>query len=291
MSERAADSDHAKEEAQRAKSFNGLTAREWTQMSRNVWSDLSSPRNKRHLVHGAVFPVKLADRLIRLYSREGDLVLDPFVGIGSTLIAAWNAGRPSIGIELSPEFSSIANEWIQEESILNDPQIRPKVFTDDARHVASLVEPESVQVIVTSPPYADFIHRSVEDRQRTHKTSLIKHENNSVVRPYSDDHRDLGNLEYGEFLETTEKILHDLLTVVKPGGYAVWVVKDYRMPPDRPYIPFHSDLASSAERVGWLWHDLIIWDQNDQRRLILLGFPSRFYTNQNCSFLVVLRRP
>ena len=47
----------------------------------------------------------------------------------------------------------------------------------------------------------------------------------------------------------------------------------------------------AAEACGWLWHDLIVWDQNEQRSLVLLGYPTRFYTNQNCSFLVVLRNP
>ena len=37
-------------------------------------------------------------------------------------------------------------------------------------------------------------------------------------------------------------------------------------------------------------HDLIVWDQNEQRSLVLLGYPSVFYTNQNCSFIVVMRK-
>ena len=76
------------------KSFNGLTPREWTILSKNVWDDVSSPRNKRHLEHGAVYPIKLAERLITMYSGKGDLIFDPFNGIGSTIVAAkrleWN---------------------------------------------------------------------------------------------------------------------------------------------------------------------------------------------------------
>ena len=68
------------------------------------------------------------------------------------------------------------------------------------------------------------------------------------------------------------------------------VVKDYRLPPKRPCILFPPDLAAVAQEAGWLWHDLVMWDQNEQRSLVLLGFPTRFYTNQNCSFLVVLRK-
>lgn len=277
--------------AQRRRSFNGLSAKEWTSLSRNVWDDLSSPRAERHLQHGAVFPVKLADRLVTMYSREGDCVFDPFVGIGSTLIAAWEAHRRSVGIELSSEFHSMAEDWIEEASVNNRAEYRPTVIHDDARNLTSHLEPESVQVVVTSPPYANFIRRSVQDRSETHKTSRITRDNNSVVRPYSDDERDLGNLEYEAFIDESEKIFRDLHGVVRPDGYAAWVVKDYRLPPHQPYVPIHSDVAQAAQRAGWLWHDLIVWNQNEQRRLVLLGYPSRFYTNQNCSFIVILRKP
>ena len=43
-----------------------------------------------------------------------------------------------------------------------------------------------------------------------------------------------------------------------------------------PYIPFHSDLAMLGEQVGFKYHDLIVWDQNEQRSLVLLGYPSVF---------------
>jgi DNA modification methylase len=272
--------------------FNGLSPQAWTQLSRNVWSDLSSPRQKRHLEHGAVFPLKLADRLVTMYSGPGDLVFEPFAGIGTTLIAASAQGRRSIGIELNPRFIELANEWIHEvqPSLLDTEIFEPLIHNDDCRNLCSYLEPDSVQVTITSPPYADFIHRSVEDRKKTHKKSRIVHDNNSRVKAYSDDKRDFGNMSYSDFLEDSRELFASLLSVTKPDGYAIWVVKDYRLPPDQPYVSMHSDIARVAQEAGWLWHDLIVWDQNDQRRLVLLGYPTRFYTNQNCSFLVVLRR-
>ena len=260
-------------------------------MSRNVWDDLSSPRDKRHLEHGAVFPLKLAERCITLYSGEDDLVCDPFLGVGTTVVAASRLGRRGVGIELNPRFAAIAEEWVEEDSSLLSPESAPTIINGDCREQLGSIEPDSVQLTVTSPPYADFIRRSVEDRKKTHKTSRIVAHNNSTVKPYSDDPRDLGNLDYAKFIPACREVLEPLLEATKPGGYAVWVVKDHRLPPELPYVPVSSDLARAAIDVGWLWHDMIVWNQNEQRSLVLLGYPSRFYTNQNCSFLVVLRKP
>lgn len=274
------------------KAFNGLTPKEWTLLSRNVWSDLSSPRHKRHLQHGAVFPVKLADRLIQMYTGEGDLVLDPFAGIGTTLVAAKRLKRNSVGFELNPEFVNLAQEWFQEESIdlFSVKSQRQELVLGDCRNVDSILMKDSVQATITSPPYANFIQRSIADRAKTHKKSRLVLHNNSRVRQYSESQNDFGNLDYEDFLFESKVLFEKILKVTKPNGYAVWVVKDYRLPPKRPYISMHSDLAQVAQSAGWLWHDLIVWDQNEQRSLVLLGYPSRFYTNQNCSFLIVLRK-
>ena len=291
----------AEEKAKRL-GFNDLTPQEWALLSKNViteddlfnpvWNDLSSPRNDYQKEHGAVFPVKLAERLIKMYSKEGDLILDPFMGIGSTAVAAYGLGRNSVGTELNPKFATIANNWMSETIGLFASDISARVHNDDCRNLLNYVEANSVQLTVTSPPYADFIQRSVEDRKKTHKSSIIEHENNSTVKQYSEEDNDFGNLAYKDFLEQIKVVLKANLDATKSGGYAAWVVKDYRDTKHHiPYIPFHSDLARAGEEVGWMYHDLIIWDQTNQRRLVLLGFPSVLYTNQNCSFIVVFRKP
>ncbi len=58
--------------------------------------------------HPAPFPLELAERLIRMFSFVGDTILDPFVGTGTTMIAAAKSGRDSIGIEIDPEFVKLA---------------------------------------------------------------------------------------------------------------------------------------------------------------------------------------
>lgn len=281
--------DPKREQDQRRRTFNGLTAPEWTVLSRNVWDDVSSPREAHHLEHGAVYPVKLVERLVTMYSRAGDSVLDPFVGVGSTLVGSVTLGRQAVGIELNPRFAKIAGQWLREKCGATASMGR--VLTGDCRTILRTLPDDYFQLLVTSPPYADFIHRSVADRKKTHKTSIIARENNSRVRAYSDSPLDFGNLSYDKFLRDLRDVLAETHRVLRPGGYQVWVVKDHRdTARGIPYIPVHSDLARVAGDVGLVLHDLIVWNQNEQRRLVLLGFPSVFYTNQNCSFLVVLRK-
>jgi DNA modification methylase len=271
----------------KTRTFNGLSAREWASLSRNVWDDVSSPRQKKHVQHGATFPEKLAARLITIYSGPGDVVLDPFMGTGTTLEACVSTGRNGTGIELNGHFCRTARHGLSPAG-----GIRVEVVNDDCRNLLEHVQNDTVQLMITSPPYANFIRKSVEDRSRTHKKSIIAFENNSKVKPYSDDPRDFGNLPYDAFLGELEALIRKLYLVTKPGGYNVWVVKDYRDTKNGiPYVAFHSDLARIGEACGFRFHDLIVWDQNDQRSLILLGYPSVFYTNQNCSFLVVFRKP
>jgi len=291
----------AKEERKSKLGFNGLTPTEWALLSKNViveddllnpvWNDLSSSRNKYQLEHGAVYPIKLCERLIKMYSAEGDTVFDPFLGIGTTMIAAQQLNRHCVGTELNPKFASIAQIWLNDVQGLFGNNMHYKIVNDDCRNLLQHVRKDKVQLTITSPPYADFIQKSLKDRETTHKTSVIKLENNSTVKQYSEEDNDFGNLPYLAFLEQIKNILKDNLAVTKVGGYSCWVVKDYRDTKNKvPYIPFHSDLARTGEEVGWKYHDLIIWDQTGQRRLVLLGYPSVLYTNQNCSFIVIFRK-
>lgn len=285
--------DLSKEELQKIKSFNGLSAKEWASLSMPIWNDLSSPRNKYQIEHGAVYPVKLVERLLKMYSKELDVVFDPFLGIGSTMIGCQNLRRHCIGTELNPKFYSIAEEWKKENLGLfsESKELHYKIVNDDCRNLDKYISKNKLQLTITSPPYADFIQKSVEDRTKTHKKSIIKLENNSTVKQYSDKENDFGNLPYNDFLDQIKTILGKNFDVTKNGGYSCWVVKDYRDTKNGiPYIPFHSDLAKVGSEVGWKFHDLIIWDQSKQRRLVLLGYPSVFYINQNCSFIVVFRK-
>ncbi len=77
----------------------------------NIWS--FNTESAKRVNHPAPFPVELPYRIIRMYSKKGALVLDPFMGSGSVAIAALIAGRNYVGYDLDPEYIKIANERIE----------------------------------------------------------------------------------------------------------------------------------------------------------------------------------
>ena len=290
----------AKIAEQRKKSFNGLSATEWAALSSSVWNDVSSARAKKHLDHGATYPEKLCDRLIAMYSRVGDTVMDPFLGTGTTVVSAIKNKRNGIGIELTDRFFSVATESIHNivcstqitlfdtSNVLGDYQL----LQGDCSEKLKEIPDNTVQLTITSPPYADLIHKVVEDRSKTHKNSRFVRENNATTNLYSNDERDLGIMPMSQYIPRVEKIMKELFRVTKSGGYNAWVVKDFRdTKKGIPYVDLHSKIASAGEVAGFQYHDLIIWDQNTHRKLVLLGYPSTFYVNQNHSYIVIMRKP
>lgn len=67
--------------------------------------------------HPAPFPLKLASRLVRMFSFSGDTVLDPFCGTGTTMVAALKNGRNSVGVEIDPEYCRMAARYLKTESM------------------------------------------------------------------------------------------------------------------------------------------------------------------------------
>lgn len=90
------------------KALSMLTKTEMQSWWRSVWTDIGGASTRRG--HPAPYPPALAERLIRMFSFAGDTVLDPFVGTGSTSIAAVASGRNSIGNEIEPSYLKIAKQ-------------------------------------------------------------------------------------------------------------------------------------------------------------------------------------
>lgn len=90
-----------------------IDADEFMAATLDVWD--IPPESARRVSHPAPFPIELPERLIRLYTYDGDLVLDPFMGSGSTLVAASRLGRRFVGYDLDPTYVDIARLRVRDE--------------------------------------------------------------------------------------------------------------------------------------------------------------------------------
>src|SRR5215216_510017 len=95
--------------------LNDLDSKRWLKFQKSWFIHNPPPRKKGVLVHPAKFPETMAQEFIEFFTKEGETVLDPMAGTGSTLIAALRTGRNSYGIELNPKYAEIAKQIIEDE--------------------------------------------------------------------------------------------------------------------------------------------------------------------------------
>lgn len=101
-------------------------------LASDVWSDIHRIRHKtRRDEHPCQLPVHLLERLLLMSSDEGDIVLDPFIGTGTTAIAAKKLGRKFVGIDIDPKYVEIANKKleVEEPAVINGCYV--SIFLDN----------------------------------------------------------------------------------------------------------------------------------------------------------------
>jgi site-specific DNA-methyltransferase (adenine-specific) len=94
-----------------------ITKKEFMDWTNGIWS--FSGESKKRIGHPAPFPIELPRRCIKLFSFVGDTVLDPFMGSGTTLIAAYLNKRKAIGVDIDKEYCDLAIKRLKQEAQIN----------------------------------------------------------------------------------------------------------------------------------------------------------------------------
>ena len=273
--------------------LNNLSGSEWTLHGKSVQT-FNSPITEKRKKHGAAYPLSLAKHFIEIYSKEGDTVLDPFAGVGTTLDAANILKRNSLGVELNPDFIKLFNRGIDIKDGIQNYNYQRAVFQGSALQIGKYLPDNSVDFVLTSPPYSNLLNKIRDNfADKDYKNNPYKNQSRKLAKPYSIFEEDLGNLSYTEYLIEMKKLFQSLLNIAKNGAYNVWVVRDYRdLDNNLPYINLHGDLTKIATDAGWVLWDLIIWDQSSQRKLVRLGGNKyrRYYFNIGHSIILVFRK-
>ena len=268
-----------------------LTAKEWIKSQLGVWQFNYERRDIRDKqVHPATFPLSLARRVIDLFTHEGELVLDPFVGSGTALLSAQDAHRNAVGFDLHKRYIHLSEQRLKDDAI--DPLFngsKQVAICDDARSASDYLDPETVKLILTSPPYANLLNRPRLNKSR--RTHDRKNGQYKKVEQYSQDPRDLGLLEIEPYCAEMATIFEGLLPLLKPGGHCVIDIPDMWWENQR--ITLHIGLVEALRKVGYELRNIIIWDRtNIVNRIGIFGWPSNYITmGTTFEYLLHFRRP
>jgi len=243
--------------------LNNLDPKTWLKFQKSWFIHAPPPRKKGVIRHPAKFPETLAQDFIEFFTKEGQTILDPMVGTGSSLVAALRSGRNSIGIELNQKYVDITNQVVGDErEVLGEAaeHLTCNVIQGNALDIAKYFEESglpAVNYVLTSPPYWDMLHAKGAQTQKKRRI------NSELDLQYSNDPEDLGNIhDYDQFLEKLIEIYVALKPCIVPRGYITIIVKNIKK--GGKIFPLAWDLARELGATYTL-KDEKIWCQDDIR--------------------------
>lgn len=262
-----------------AEKMNKLTGKEWFQYSFSIWKDIQKNKEEWTLKHPAMFPIMLVERLIDIFTNsENKVILDPFMGSGSTLIAAQNKNRKGIGFEINKEYISMAKNRLDNiyRTMLTNKK-NYEIINASASDIDKHLSLNSIDLTITSPPYWDILNmKRTADGKRTVN--------------YSNDSTDIGNISnYEYFIDKLKNIFAKVHQVIKHNSHCIVVVMDIRK--KDKFYPFHSDIANCMKEIGFSFEDIIIWDrQHEYNNMKPLGYPYIFRVNKVHEYILIFKK-
>ncbi len=283
--------------------LNELSGEEWLYFTKSLLttaypSELGHAQRK---AHGANKPPRLMARLIEFFTKGGELVLDPFAGVGGTLLGAAIARRPrrALGYEIEPRWAEVYRAVV-EAAVTQDVELRdlgdadpggPRGFdpsgcrlrVGDALELIGELDDDSVDLIATDPPYNPQL-------KITMSGGVLAQEHANRRTDYAmitDDPADFANsATYGEYLDRMTTLFGELARVLRPKRYALVIVRDAYQ--EGAYRFVASDLAARAAGHGFVPKGDLIWYQAGTR-LRPYGYPHAFVPNIVHQHILVLR--
>lgn len=243
--------------------LNDLDPKTWLKFQKSWFVHAPPPRQKGVLRHPAKFPETLAQEFIEFFTKRDQIVFDPMVGTGSTLVAALRSDRHSIGIELNNTYAEIAKQIVEDEKkVLGEDfeHLTCQVIQGNAAQIPRLfteLQLPKIDYMLTSPPYWDMLHAKGAQTQKKRRST------SELDLHYSDDPEDLGNIHnYEDFLDQLVDIYVAIKPYLKQRAYLTVIVKNIKK--GGKIYPLAWDLARRLGKTYTL-KDEKIWCQDDVR--------------------------
>jgi DNA modification methylase len=268
--------------------LNELSGKEWLYFTNSIWITGYSPTAienvglKYRKIHPSPKPPGLIRDIVKFFTKSNSLILDPFVGVGGTLLGAALAGgnRKAIGIDLENRYKQAyikackTEKLTQMDYIIGDSK---KVLKE-----SKMVSGKEYDLIVTDPPYSDMMQRS-----RT-KKEIIK-ANKKSKKVFTESIHDLGNMPEEEFLESLKEIIELSVNYLKKDKYLVVFCKDFQ-PKNKNTNLLHCEIISKLNEIKSIeYKGMRIW-HDQAMSLYPFGYPFAFVMNQIHQYILIFRK-
>ncbi len=255
--------------------------------------------------HGATKPPQLMALLIEFFTKTGMKVLDPFAGVGGTLIGASIATpgpRTCVGIEINAEWVDIYRHVLSEHAdVLPQTMIQGNcievldcwlasqgVIAIDGREIQAGEGEGAFDFIVMDPPYNIHLEQTMSGAAgKAYVDTYTNRRTDYNMR--STEASDLANLaSYEAFLVSMKEVFARCFRLLRPGRYMAIIVRNAYQ--NSEYIFTHVDLARQAKEAGFVPKGETIWYQAGTK-LRPYGYPSSYVPNITHQYIVILQRP
>lgn len=252
---------------------------------KEIWETKYSTKGKEGFSHNlrsrhpSPKPPQLMKTLIEFFTKENEWILDPFMGVGGTLLGASLINRNAVGIDLSGEYIEIYKEVCKKENLKKQITIiGNSKMIDKFKDVNKRI----FEIILTDPPYGDMMTRNKTGEN-------LKKKKNIEPTPFTDDLEDIGNKPIPIFLAELKTILCKCVKFLKNKGYVIIFTKDFQ--PTNEYNGLlHSDIVNKLSEIKQLkfkgykiWYDKTI-------NLYPYGYPYAYVSNQLHQFILIFRK-
>jgi len=235
--------------------------------------------HKLRSIHPSPKPPQLMKKLIEFFTKEDNWILDPFMGVGGTLLGASLINRNAIGVDLSKSYIDIYKKVCQKESLKEQITI-----VGDSKKIDkfSQINQRIFDLILTDPPYGNMMVKR--------KTGeAVKKKKNTSPTPFTNESEDIGNKPLPIFLEELKTIIGKSFKYLKNKGYVVVFTKDFQ-PIDKYLGMLHYDVVNKLIEIDHLkfkgykiWYDKTI-------NLYPYGYPFSYISNQLHQFILIFRK-
>lgn len=262
--------------------LNDLTGKDWLKLTKSFWMSEKCSDDKAAFNHPAPFLVKDIEKLISLFTKKGMTVLDPFMGSGTTGLAAKNLERFCYGIDLNEDYYKLAKSRYSENS---DDFI--KYFVGDSLKIIPQL-PTNVDYIVTSPPYHNILKNSANGIRKDTKMKGFRSGPRIGIEYYSNKSNDLGNQNtYEEFLDLFKAILTEGFKKLNNNKYCSIIISDFTV--NKFEVCAQSDIVRIMQDIGFEFVGTTILLQ-DNKPLYPFGYPYAYKINHMHQNIINFRK-